>query len=58
MVARENRLKDALTDSYLDELGVSFVFIDCPPRWACSYTINSMVAADEILLPIQRNTTR
>lgn len=52
MVARENRLKDALTDPYLDELGVSFVFIDCPPSLGL-LTINSMVAADEIPLPIQ-----
>ncbi len=50
MVARENRLKTALVA--LDELDFDFVFIDCPPSLGL-LTINALVAAPEVLLPIQ-----
>ncbi|MEO0131549.1 MAG: AAA family ATPase [candidate division WOR-3 bacterium] len=49
MLDRENRLKRALKnlkDTY------SFIFIDCPPTLGL-LTINGLVAADSVLIPIQ-----
>jgi len=50
-VARENRLAKALR-SYLADHDVDYVFLDCPPSLGL-LTLNALVAATEILVPIQ-----
>jgi chromosome partitioning protein len=49
MVARESRLRRAL-DSIGEE--VDYILIDCPPALGL-LTLNAMVAASEVLIPIQ-----
>jgi chromosome partitioning protein len=50
MVAREGRLRTAL--AALKEYDFDYVFIDCPPSLGL-LTINALVAAPEVLIPIQ-----
>jgi chromosome partitioning protein len=50
MVARENRLRTALAE--LDHFDFDYVFVDCPPSLGL-LTINALVAAPEVMIPIQ-----
>lgn len=55
LVANERRsflLKDALNGVGMAELGLDFILIDCPPSLNL-LTVNAMVAAHSILIPLQ-----
>lgn len=50
MVARETRLARALAD--YDRSNFDYIFVDCPPSLGL-LTVNALVAAVEVLIPIQ-----
>lgn len=55
LVSNERRsflLRDALRQTALEEFGFDFILIDCPPSLNL-LTVNAMVAADSVLVPLQ-----
>ncbi len=60
LVSNEKRsflLHDALRDPGIEDLGFDYVLIDCPPSLNL-LTVNAMVAADSVLVPLQSEFLR
>lgn len=55
LVANEKRiflLHDALHQASVDQLGLDFILIDCPPSLSL-LTVNALVASQSVLVPLQ-----
>lgn len=55
LVANEKRsflLHDALRDPRVDNLGLNYILIDCPPSLSL-LTVNAMIACHSVLIPLQ-----
>lgn len=55
LISNEKRsflLHDALRQTAMDEFGFDYVLIDCPPSLNL-LTVNAMIAADSVLVPLQ-----
>ncbi|PPB82655.1 chromosome partitioning protein [Albidovulum inexpectatum] len=49
---RSSMLRDALRQPAIDAMDFDFILIDCPPSLSL-LTVNAMVAADSVLVPLQ-----
>lgn len=55
LISNEKRsflLRDALNQAAMDPFGFDFILIDCPPSLNI-LTVNAMVAADNVIVPLQ-----